>query len=510
MSSPTRLATCLALSAVSFVFVTPSFADPDKAAHVLAERFASDQERTARQAEESEILKRAREEKLQREANEKAIAARKAALEKKALEDETEAKKLAEQKAEEQRVADQKAEAERQTQQKLAAEKAEAGRKAAELHEREVKEAEEWKAAQIRERLKKDDAERLAAEEQATKDKQKNAEAERRQADKLQAGQRAESDRKAADARQRDIRESEERKAAEIRDRQKREETERVAAEERAASENQRKAALERQAESDRISEKLKRAREQRIEPAAPSESGARIQAGNDDRSNDHSPKDGMALGGPPQDDREREFRDSFGDQDDSRQAGNTPRETGRRDSGARVEGLDNVTVLLVMEPGHRGIRRFNHVADPVLCVGPTCYVSTGADAPARAMPRRAALGPINTFGKRAGACRRSLTCVFRGIDLSALPSGRGDDTGLQPVDLKVLIHDRRTPVTVTADSKCHARPGHLTCARLIKTATWTAWIVPEAVAREAGSDGLLAALKGRLTGNRAAALIER
>jgi hypothetical protein len=88
-------------------------------------------------------------------------------------------------------------------------------------------------------------------------------------------------------------------------------------------------------------------------------------------------------------------------------------------------------TVLLVLEPGSRGIRRWNKTADPMLCVGATCYVSTGAASAATALTRAKAFGLGVALGGRAGACRRA-GCVFRGIR-------RGRVAAIQPIDLRLL-----------------------------------------------------------------------
>ncbi len=152
------------------------------------------------------------------------------------------------------------------------------------------------------------------------------------------------------------------------------------------------------------------------------------------------------------------------------------------------------VTVLLIMEPGRRGIRRLRKSADPVVCLGDRCYISKGSSTTARQMPRRFALGPGNTFGGRAGACRNQLRCVYRGVEVASLADM------LQPVDLKILIHDRREPSPVSGSSGCRMAGPRLTCARMISTPTYRAWIVPEQLANSAGPGALEAALTAGLT----------
>ncbi|OYW54009.1 MAG: hypothetical protein B7Y80_00830 [Hyphomicrobium sp. 32-62-53] len=154
----------------------------------------------------------------------------------------------------------------------------------------------------------------------------------------------------------------------------------------------------------------------------------------------------------------------------------------------ARVPDDPRVTVLLVMEPGKKGIRRFNKTADPVLCEGSLCFVSNGAAEPARVMAMRKTLGPGNTFGKRAGACRNKLTCVFRGVTLDGAAT-------IQPVDLKVLVHDRREARAVSGDASCRVVAGRLSCGRTVVAAGYRAWIVPERIAEQAGPQALEAAV---------------
>ncbi|MET0569467.1 MAG: hypothetical protein ABWZ74_10360, partial [Hyphomicrobiaceae bacterium] len=122
---------------------------------------------------------------------------------------------------------------------------------------------------------------------------------------------------------------------------------------------------------------------------------------------------------------------------------------------GAETAGLvhdpraTRVTVLLLMLPGDRGIRRHNKSADPVLCGEGECYISNGPDQAANLLPARKALGFLRTWGQRAGACSNSLVCTFRGVDLARL------DRLLMPVDMRVVRHDRREMQQVAAASTC-------------------------------------------------------
>jgi hypothetical protein len=160
------------------------------------------------------------------------------------------------------------------------------------------------------------------------------------------------------------------------------------------------------------------------------------------------------------------------------------------------------VSVLLALTPGSYGIRRHNPgTADPVLCTLEGCYVSAGADAPALFLRGHKALGFANTWGLRAGACRQSLRCVFRGVELAEVPAF------LQPVDLHILHHDRRRGQVIGSDSACGIRSGALTCERGIATPEYRLWVVPERIAAEAGPAALEQALADGLEGTRAADL---
>jgi hypothetical protein len=179
--------------------------------------------------------------------------------------------------------------------------------------------------------------------------------------------------------------------------------------------------------------------------------------------------------------------------------------ETDRADeAGASAATMHRgrVTVLLVLTPGTYGIRRHGpKVADPVLCTLEGCYVSAGADARATFMWGRRALGFANTLGARAGACRQSLGCVFRGVEISAIPAY------MQPVDLHILKHDRRRGQVVASDSACLVVAGRLSCNRGIYADDYVMWVVPEDIAAAAGAAALQRAVAEGLSAPRAASL---
>lgn len=161
----------------------------------------------------------------------------------------------------------------------------------------------------------------------------------------------------------------------------------------------------------------------------------------------------------------------------------------------------DTVTILLALEPGSTGIRRHNATADPVICIGADCYVSEGAGLTARKVTRGQVAGPGLTLGQRAGACNQRTACAFRNI---ALPA---NGAMLQPIDLRLLRHDRREEARIAVDPSCALQGGRLGCRALVRGPDWIAWVVPEAVAAQAGADVLETALAHKLGAERTAVL---
>lgn len=160
------------------------------------------------------------------------------------------------------------------------------------------------------------------------------------------------------------------------------------------------------------------------------------------------------------------------------------------------------VTILLAMDPGLTGIRRFGKkTADPVLCSGNRCWISAGTERSALAVSRGQALGPSNTMGRRAAACNRHLVCVFRNVELGAATAS------VQPIDLRIMRHDRREPLRLAADPSCRLSNGALLCDKLYISRSWRAWVVPERLAAEAGSETIAASLAGSLAVRPSAAL---
>ncbi len=462
------------LSAVGAIAQTSNQSIQVSPGHALAEKFATDTDKSAKDkaAEERRALAEAKrkaeaEKKRQAEQRRKADEAemlKSAQHEAEARRQELEAARAAEQAIEHAREAAIKAANQaRQDEENKAAETRAAETRAADVRAAEARKiederrlADERRALEARHIAEAKAAEAKAAEAKAAEAK---AEAERR----LAAEQAAETARKLATERDAlearrlaDAKADEERKATEARHEEAR----------------QQALAAEREAETQRVSERLRQAREAH-------ELRASERAGATQNSHSQSPSSsttsvGTSVVGMP-------VAEPF-------KVGNPDRDGSSRENTTTGVG-GRVAVLLLMEPGNRGIRRHNKTADPVLCAPEGCYVSNGADASAVLMQGRKALGFGRTFGERAGACSNSLGCVFRDVDLSSLPSL------LQPVDMRVMRHDRREAQAIEAVSDCHVVAGRFGCRRAIHASNYVMWIVPEALAAKVGAAGLERAL---------------
>ena len=312
---------------------------------------------------------------------------------------------------------------------------------------------------------KTEDAQRQTAEE-AEMLKRARAEAEERKAaaDKARAEEEArearlEEERRIAEEQRltEEKRVAEEKRAEEAR---RVAEEQRLAEEKRIAEERQKRLAAEREAEHTRLTEKLLKLQQQRAERKQLTERAP------------------MGLGAPAA-------------PVIAAPAKPEPPHTAVVTAPAPAT---RVTILLVMDSGTNGIRRFGKkTADPVICSGPTCWVSSGTSRSSLTLARGQALGPANTLGRRAAACNQHLACVFRDVDLKTRAAS------IQPIDLRIMRHDRRQPLTLEADHSCRVSGGTLVCDKVFATSTWRAWVVPESVAAKAGPAAIEAALESRL-----------
>ena len=422
------IATAIALSAST---VTPILADPAvNPGHALAQRFAEDAAR-ARSADDA-----------------RKDAARKASDLRRKEQAEKAAKDQAEKKWEAEMLARAKAEAEDRRQLEADAARLDAARMAREAQDVDAtrRNAENERAAE---------ALRLAAERTA-------ADEARKAADVRRVGEEKELDARRAE------------QAAWAAEEAKRVEAQRRAAEEaqlavtRATEEEARRvSALEADAEIARVAARLRTIRDEHLARHMREGEGSQPAGA-------HVPSAGIGrLGVPAAPEMPRRA-----EQPVIHKAADAP---SGDDAPSRyhtpARSFDGrVTILLQMEPNAQPGRRHESM-DPVLCVAEGCYVSNGPGHPASFLPGRRATRFGNAISRRAGACNHAYTCVFRDVDIGALPAE------VQPVDIRVLRHDRRTPEIVEALSTCRGTTGRLACTGAIQGDGYTMWVIPEQVA---------------------------
>lgn len=324
----------------------------------------------------------------------------------------------------------------------------------AEMLKRARAEAEERKAAADKARAEEEAREARLEEERRIAEEQRLTEEKR-----IAEEKRAEEARRVAEEQRlaEEKRIAEEKRAEEAR---RVAEEQRLAEEKRIAEERQKRLAAEREAEHTRLTEKLLKLQQQRAERKQLTERAP------------------MGLGAPAA----------------PLIAAPAKPESPHTAVVTAPAPATRVTILLVMDSGTNGIRRFGKkTADPVICSGPTCWVSSGTSRGSLTLARGQALGPANTLGRRAAACNQHLACVFRDVDLKTRAAS------IQPIDLRIMRHDRRQPLTLEADHSCRVSGGTLVCDKVFATSTWRAWVVPESVAAKAGPAAIEAALESRL-----------
>lgn len=486
----------------------PASADPaGNPAHAIANRFAEDAQRAEAQRKEA-ALKQAqqRREQAAKAAKEKAQKAHEAEMLARARAENEERRKLEEEAARLDTLrAEREAregEAERQRAEK--ARQIEAAREAEQARvAEEARKAEEIKRAAEALRIA---AEQAAAEEARKAEAARLAEAERRAEEARRAEQAAwaaEEAKRAAELRKaEEIRKAEEtRKAEEVR---KASEAQRIAAERAAAeaaarAETERRAAeasravarattdetrrvadIEADAEIARVADSLRRIREEQLARHTSPASGP-ITGTVQERK--HEPSSGQGR-----------ITDNEGFRD-------VPLAPPRSRAGTERPALmspepklaydGHVTILLQMEPRYRRGRGYESM-DPVLCTAGGCYVSNGHDQPATFLHGNRAVRFGNAIGRRAGACNHATTCVFRNVDLGALPAD------VQPVDIRVIRHDRREPERIETLSSCRAGD-RVTCTGAIHGDGYTMWVISEAAAERLPPHAFESAFDGGL-----------
>jgi len=145
-------------------------------------------------------------------------------------------------------------------------------------------------------------------------------------------------------------------------------------------------------------------------------------------------------------------------------------------------------SILLVLNPGQSEEKRATSKTSPILCLQETCYVSSGAQAPSKAYARADA----TRSGASAGDCVGKPLCVFRSV---ALPP----QSFVQIVDLGPARLIRMETIEAKADQTCKMIDGTLVCAAPFTAPDYRMWLVPEAIAEQAGPAELEAAVADEL-----------
>jgi len=154
----------------------------------------------------------------------------------------------------------------------------------------------------------------------------------------------------------------------------------------------------------------------------------------------------------------------------------------------ATTGSATRASILLVLNPGQSEEKRATSKASPILCLQETCYVSGGAQAPAKAFARAEA----TRSGASAGDCIGKPLCVFRGV---ALPP----QSFIQIVDLGPAELIRMETIEAKADTSCMIADGTLVCEAPITAPDYRMWLVPEPTAEKAGAAELEAAVADEL-----------
>jgi hypothetical protein len=460
--------TVCAVALMGWMYSPQPAAANDDAAHALAEKFsqAADEGQRAEDAKAAKLRAKAQVEAARRKADEQRASDEAEML--RNANDEAQARRKHDEQVEQAQI-----EAERQAARADAQRMADEAQKARVEQEHKAEEARRAEAA----RLSREVEEQRVAEEKRLDDERRVA-AEK----KAEEARLAEAARVASEAEERRIAEAK-RKAEETR----------VAEEKRKAdakADAARQAEVAREAEAHRVAEEKRKqedariAEQQRIDEAKAGEQRAALEAQRQQEAQRIAEKFRLAR---EERERNKEARSSLG----GPMPGRDPQPSPFFEAPVTAQATypARVTVLIVMRPRPHGFGGVKMTANPVLCVGQSCYVSGGAGSAATMLSRAQALGPGNTLGRNAGPCRNQTTCVFRDVTLA------DPLTTIQPVDMGFLRHDRRETRTVEPDRSCDVSGRQLYCSAPVVSSGYRAWIVPEIVAEKAGPHALEQAL---------------
>ncbi len=143
------------------------------------------------------------------------------------------------------------------------------------------------------------------------------------------------------------------------------------------------------------------------------------------------------------------------------------------------------ITAVVMAEKENGSAWDIGEGADIILCGAAGCYVSNGLEQAATFYEGRGAFRLI----KKAGACRDSLKCVFRNVDLEKL---QGDKSyNLQLVDVDYVSHNYMALAEVRDHSNCSVNSARLECGRGVHKRDYSLWVIDETIAKTAGKAGL-------------------
>ncbi len=148
----------------------------------------------------------------------------------------------------------------------------------------------------------------------------------------------------------------------------------------------------------------------------------------------------------------------------------------------AIADGRD-ATILILLQPNKASGKSWDlgKGADPMICLDHGCYTGRGFLAPAKFYKGKKAFLPA----VQARACRNSLTCVYRKVFIPA------DTDYIQPIDHDGFKSDLMQNATAKIDDSCRLEDMKLQCSEGIFTSEYSMWIVPKAIADQAGKKAL-------------------
>jgi hypothetical protein len=142
-------------------------------------------------------------------------------------------------------------------------------------------------------------------------------------------------------------------------------------------------------------------------------------------------------------------------------------------------------TILLVMDIAGNAVAG---KPDPIICVESRCWISSGMIAPALGMTRTQAAALTTTASVSPVGCNGKSGCVFRNVLVD--PTKR--------IEVLTLTGDGSRSLgayTLAPDDSCRGDGNTLSCANGVTTQNYRIWIVPEAIASEAGAARLESAV---------------